>query len=110
MDRTFLPLIEVTAWMKFVGVVNIVIGAISVLTVIGILWGWAPIWLGYLLFSAASRIRAYDELDSDADLELAFDKLGLLFKLYGIFTLIGLSLVALIFVILIVLLSLGAFS
>ncbi len=48
------PLASGRGWIKFLGILSIVSGALGALSIIGILWAWLPIWLGVLLFQAAS--------------------------------------------------------
>ena len=60
------------------------------LSLIGILWAWVPIWLGALLFQAAG---AADEAAASGRLEAAVratDKLRLFFMIQGILLLIAL--------------------
>ena len=43
--------------MKSLGVVMLVIGIVTALSIVGIVIAWLPIWLGVLLFQAAGRIE-----------------------------------------------------
>jgi amino acid permease len=43
-----------SAWMKFLGVMLIIDGVMLAITGIGLLICWLPIWLGVILFQAAS--------------------------------------------------------
>lgn len=45
---------EMAGWLKFVGIINIIGGAISAITIIGIIIAWIPIWMGVLLFQSGS--------------------------------------------------------
>ena len=55
------PLYNCRGWMKFLGVMSIISGVIQVITIIGILFAWLPIWTGILLFQAASAAeQAYE--------------------------------------------------
>jgi hypothetical protein len=40
-------------WMKLLGVLLIIDGVIMLISIIGILFCWLPIWLGVILFKAA---------------------------------------------------------
>ena len=62
------PLVDGKLWMKLLGVMMIISGALQVLTIIGILWAWLPIWLGVLLFQAAG---AAEEASASGDLATA---------------------------------------
>lgn len=84
------PLLDGKLWMKLLGVMLMISGALQVLSLIGILWAWVPIWLGALLFQAAG---AADEAAASGRLEAAVratDKLRLFFMIQGILLLIAL--------------------
>jgi len=91
------PLTDGKLWMKLLGVMMIISGALQVLSIIGILWCWLPIWLGVLLFQSAS---AAEQAASTGDVALATratDKLRLFFMIQGILMLIALLAVAAMF-------------
>ena len=46
---------NMSVWVKLMGILNIIGGALSALTIVGIIIAWAPIWMGVLLFQAGSR-------------------------------------------------------
>lgn len=53
---------SMSGWLRFMGVVTIGAAIPSVLSIIGILFAWLPIWLGVLLFRAGTAARrATDE-------------------------------------------------
>ena len=91
------PLTDGKLWMKLLGVMMIITGALQVLTIIGILWAWLPIWLGVLLFQSAS---AAEQASASGDVALATratDRLRLFFMIQGILMLISLVAVGLVF-------------
>jgi len=45
-------------WLKFIGLLSLIYGIITALTIVGILIAWLPIWMGVLLFQAGSRAQA----------------------------------------------------
>lgn len=50
---------EMAGWLKFVGIINIISGALTALSIVGIVIAWIPIWMGVLLFqSGSSAINA----------------------------------------------------
>lgn len=91
------PLTDGKLWMKLLGVMMIISGALQVLTVVGILWCWLPIWLGVLLFQSASAAEQASASGDTALATRATDKLRLFFMIQGILMLIGLLLVAVLF-------------
>ncbi|HEX7031342.1 MAG TPA: DUF5362 family protein [Gammaproteobacteria bacterium] len=87
-----LPLFNAKFWMKLMGVFMIIYGVLVALTIVGILIAWLPIWIGVLLFQAASAIdAAYSQGDADAAVRAA-DKLKVYFIINGVLLLIGIIL------------------
>lgn len=94
------PLARASGWMKFVAVLAIVGGALYVLTIVGIVVAWIPIWLGVLLWQAADAASRAEAEGDAALLDRALDRLRLLFTVYGVVALVGLALAVLAFVLL----------
>lgn len=95
------PLKNATGWIKFLGVLLIIYGVISALTIVGILIAWLPIWLGVLLVRAAKNTNtAYYQGDKRSVL-VALNNVGSFFTVYGVLALIGIifSVVAFVFII-----------
>ena len=84
-------------WLKFLGILNIVGGALYALTLVGLLIAWLPIWMGVLLVQAANRADRYLALrDPEAFVEMV-EKFRTFWALLGILTLIGLVATAIAF-------------
>ena len=81
-------LIENSFWLKIVGVFSILIGVFYCLTIVGLVIGWLPIWLGVLLWSSAKRLDAVKEFDEPKDAVESIEKISLFFKICGVVTLI----------------------
>ncbi|MFQ5967451.1 MAG: DUF5362 domain-containing protein [Acidimicrobiia bacterium] len=88
------PLFEAKGWMKFLAVALIAVGALTALSIVGIIVAWIPIWAGALLWQAASRIEPAHLLGDQEAATESLSKLKTLFVLYGILTLIYIALVA----------------
>ena len=86
--ETSLPLYQAQGWMKFLGVMMILQGALTALTIIGIIVAWLPIWLGILLFKAAGHAEAAQYSGDKARLIEALAQLKLYFIINGIVLLI----------------------
>lgn len=84
------PLVDGKLWMKLLGVVMILSGALQALTIIGILWAWVPIWLGVLLFQAAAAAETASASEDVTAAVRATSRLRLFFMIQGILLLIGL--------------------
>lgn len=76
-------------WMKLVGVMSILGGAMYAITIVGIIVAWLPIWIGILLFQSANAVGQAYESDNKAALKVALAKLKTYFIIMGILTLIG---------------------
>ena len=96
-SRVMGPLGEASGWMKFVGVLSIIQGVLTALSIIGILVAWIPIWIGVLLFSAANHSQRAVNTQDESQAIQATSKLKTLFILYGVLALIMLIFVAVAF-------------
>ena len=92
--RVSMPLAAAARWIKFLAVLTIAGG---VLSVIASLWSlvfvWLPIWSSVLLYMAATRVTSASSSGSEAELVEALDRLRLYFLISGVVTLIALVLV-----------------
>ena len=99
-----LPLFQVKGWMKLLGIVMIVYGIIMALTIVGIIVAWLPIWLGILLFQAATAAESAQITGDKNQFMASLMKLKTYFIINGV-----LMLVVLIFMGLSMLLAGGSF-
>jgi len=107
---TVASLCNVSGWLKFLGILNIVAGVMYCITIVGAVLGWIPIWIGILLNNASTSLRAGYDGRNEQVVRVGIDKLALSIKIIGILTLIGLVInvvIMLIYAVMIVLL-LGA--
>jgi len=85
-----MPIYEARLWMKLVGVLSILSGLLTAITIIGIIVAWLPIWMGVLLFQAASQAEnAHASGDLGAMVE-SLRKIKTYFIITGVVTLLGL--------------------
>lgn len=84
-----LPLYQCKGWIKFVGVMSIIGGAIQALTIIGIIIAWLPIWIGILLFQSANAIEQAHQGGNRDAMTQSLSKLKTYFIITGVMTLIG---------------------
>ncbi len=86
-------------WIKFIGIVTIISGAIQALTLVGIVIAWLPIWLGVVLTQAGSRAAEFAARPDDAALAEFTGKLKTYFVISGVVMIVsfGLTLLGLIF-------------
>jgi len=101
-QRVIRPINEARGWMKLFAVMMFISDGLAAITIVGLLFAWLPIWMGYLLWKAASG--AEDAAMSGNEAE-AIDSLGHLktmFTVQGVLTLIYLAFTVIMFIFIIV--------
>ena len=88
LKQVALPLYEARGWMKLLGVVMVITGVLTALTIVGIIIAWLPIWLGVLLFQAAGRIETAFATEDEMSLRESLAKLKTFFVIQGVLLLI----------------------
>lgn len=81
-------------WLRFVGVVTIGAAIPSVLSIVGIVFAWLPIWLGVLLFQAGTAARR----GSDEELIRMIERLRIYFIVQSVVIIVALVVFAITFV------------
>jgi len=79
------------SWMKFLGIVMIIVGALSAITIVGILWAWLYIWLGVILLQASAMANELYFNGSQKILVEYQRKISTFFQIVGIWTLVSIS-------------------
>ena len=79
-------------WLKFLGILSIIYGALYALTIVGIVFAWMPIWLGIVMAKAGGRAGDYAERGDSESLAGYTKQLKTLFTVMGIVTLISIAL------------------
>lgn len=82
-----------TGWLKFLGIMMIIAGAISALSIVGIIVAWIPIWLGVLLLQAGNRATNAQLTDNPQELIMMMDKLRLFFIILGVLIIVEIAFV-----------------
>ncbi len=83
------PLYRGKIWMQILGIVSIISGVLTALSIIGIIIAWIPIWAGVVLMQAAGAThRAYHN-DEGSEANYAMGKLKLYFLLMGVTIIVG---------------------
>ena len=86
------PLARGKFWMQLIGVMMIIYGVITALSIVGIIVAWIPIWAGVVLMQAAGAVhRAYTDSEPQ-EASYAMGKLRVYFTIFGVLTLLGLIL------------------
>ena len=89
------PLASGRGWMKFLGILSIVSGALGALSIVGLIWAWLPIWLGVLLFQAASGVEQAAISGDATSFVTAQNRLRLYFMINGVMIIVAFALVVL---------------
>lgn len=84
---------NMSAWLKFLGIVNIVSGAITAISIIGLLIAWLPIWMGVLLFQAGERAGNAQRSEDFSYLAQMMDKLKTYFVINAVVIIVVLAFV-----------------
>lgn len=79
-------------WLKFLGILMIISGALQALSLVGIVIAWLPIWLGVILTQAGSRAQEYVSSGDTQALVQFTGKLRTYFVVTGVLTIISLCL------------------
>jgi hypothetical protein len=78
-----------TGWMKFVGVMTIIGGCLQILSIVGLVIAWLPIWMGVILVRAGSKAREYADKGDFASLEGMTGQLKTYFTISGIMIIVS---------------------
>ncbi len=84
-----MPLAAGKGWMKFLGIMYIIQGVFTALSIVGIIIAWLPIWLGVLLNQSAGAIERAQVSGDEAAMRVCMDKLRTFFAIQGVLMLIG---------------------
>jgi hypothetical protein len=86
------PVYQARGWLKFLGVLSIISGVGAVLSIVGILFAWLPIWMGVLMFQAGSSIDSAGQFGDRFAFLRSLGSLKTYFVLQGVLTLLGIFL------------------
>ena len=92
--RAILKLEQSAGWIKFLGIMQLIYGVLTAITLVGILW----IWLGLILIKVANNLRLAKEGDEDAFVE-ASQNLATYFTIWGVLAVIGIAIAVIVILI-----------
>ena len=72
-------------------IITIISGALTALSIVGILIAWLPIWLGVLLVQAGGKADEAQVKQNPNELIVMMDKLRLYFMIQGVLIILGLA-------------------
>ncbi|MFO7675458.1 MAG: DUF5362 family protein [bacterium] len=79
-------------WLKFLGILSIVVGGLYALTLVGIVFAWMPIWIGVLMVQAGGRAQQFAERGDAQSLAEYTGRIKALVTIAGILAIITLAL------------------
>jgi hypothetical protein len=79
-------------WLKFLGVMSIIWGSLSAITVVGLVIAWLPIWQGILLFKAATAAENAQITGDKGQLMLSLQQFKTFFMIMGITIIVSIGL------------------
>ncbi len=91
------PLLKARVWILILGIISIISGVVTVLSITGIIVAWLPILLGVFLIQSAGELKKFEENKQAINLVTAMEKLKTYFKVSAISTIVILSIMILFF-------------
>ncbi len=84
-----IPIYQARGWLKFLGILSIISGVGTALSIAGIIIAWLPIWMGVLMFQAGSSIDSAGQFGDRFAFLRSMGSLKTYFVLQGVMTLLG---------------------
>ncbi len=109
-QRIIQPIFESKGWMKLIGIVLIVQGAFTAISIIGLIIAWLPIWTGVLFLKSAKKAEEAYVVGTEADAIESLAKLKTIFIIYGVVTIVSIVFMVLYAVLFIALIAGGDFD
>ncbi len=81
-------------WIKFLGVLLIIYGIITAISIVGLLICWLPIWMGILLFKTSTALEKAQVSGDRLELINSLSNIKTYFTINGVLALIGIIFIA----------------
>lgn len=91
-QRIIQPIYAAKGWMKLLGIISIVYGALMAITIVGLVIAWLPIWIGVILMQSAKKAEEAYLVGGETEAIESLSKLKTMFTIYGVAAAIGLGL------------------
>ena len=85
-------------WAKFIGIMTIIGGCLQVLTIIGIVIAWLPIWMGVILTKAGTKAGEYADRGDVASLEGMTGQLKTYFIISGVMIIVSFAMMVIVMI------------
>ncbi|WP_224106170.1 DUF5362 family protein [Vreelandella aquamarina] len=82
------PIYRAKFWMQLIGVMLIIGGILSALSIVGIIVAWVPIWAGVVLMQAAKAADKVFQSGDEREMKFALSKIKTYFTIFGVMTLL----------------------
>jgi low temperature requirement protein LtrA len=79
MERVYEELSRASGWMKAMGILSIVGGILSAITIVGIIYAWLPIWMGVIVYQAGKSAQMASTNKDETKLMEVVSKIRLFF-------------------------------
>jgi len=76
-------------WLKFFGVFNMIMGGLYCLSIVGILIGWMPVLIGYVLYKGGDSMERFASSNDTMALEESIASMRLFWMISGIMTIVS---------------------
>ena len=100
-QRVIRPINDARGWMKLLAVMMFISGGFAALTIIGLVFAWLPIWMGYLLWKSAASAENAAMLGSEENAIESLSRLKTYFTVQGVLILIYFAFTAMLIVLVI---------
>ncbi len=89
------PLVHCAGWLQLIGWANIILGALYCLTIVGIIIGWLPIWIGISCKSAGEAFKNAQATGDPNEIYRGNRNLATVIKIVGVLVIINIALLCL---------------
>ncbi|CAN0552220.1 unnamed protein product [Ectocarpus sp. 12 AP-2014] len=85
------PIYRAKFWMQLTGVMLIISGILTALSVVGIIVAWIPIWAGVVIMKSAKAANKAFQSGDASETKFALEKIKTYFTIFGVLILIYLA-------------------
>jgi low temperature requirement protein LtrA len=93
MERVYEELSRASGWMKAMGILSIVGGILSAITIVGIIYAWLPIWMGVIVYQAGKSAQMASTNKDETKLMEVVSKIRLFFVISVIVSIVAYAIV-----------------
>jgi len=98
-EKIYEELNRASGWMKFLGIISIISGALTALSLVGIIIAWLPIWMGVLLYQAGNLANSAFFQKDEVKFLQSISKIRLIFIIAGITAIVYIAISLIVFIV-----------